>query len=86
MAYGVTAGDAEGDKRGGEPEASSVCLGPGEDRVVVHNGGAVAEDGGRTLQEAQQREPARVRRIRAEIAHAMVCLEAGWLGLALCER
>jgi hypothetical protein len=86
VAYDVAAGDAEGDKRGGEPEASSVCLGPGEDRVVVHNGGAVAEDGGRTLQEAQRRERARVCRIRAEIAHAMGCPEAAWLGLALCER
>ena len=85
-AYDVAAGDAEGDERGGEAEASPLCLGPGEDRVVVHNGGAVAKDGGRTLQEAQQRERAQVRRIRAEIAHAMGCPEAAWLGLALRER
>jgi len=68
-AYDVAAGDAEGDERGGEAEASPVCLGPGEDRIVVHDGGAVAEDGGRTLQEAQRRERARVRRIGAEPVH-----------------
>ena len=85
-AYDVAAGDAEGDERGGEAEAAPVRLGPGVDGVVVDDGGAVAEDGGRTLQEAQRRERARVRRIRAEIAHAMGCPEAAWLGLALCER
>ena len=57
-AYDIAAGDAEGDERGGEAEASPVCLRPGEDRVVVDDGGAVAEDGGRTLQESQRRERA----------------------------
>ena len=85
-AYDVAAGDAEGDERGGEAEASPVCLGPGEDRVVVDDAGAVGEDGGRTLQEAQRRERARVGRIRGEIARAMGWPEAAWLGLALRER
>uniref|UniRef100_A0A0A9AD90 Uncharacterized protein n=1 Tax=Arundo donax TaxID=35708 RepID=A0A0A9AD90_ARUDO len=68
--HDVAAGDAEGDERGGEAEASAEGLGPGEDRVVVDDGGAVAEHRGRALQEAQRRERARVRRIRAEPVHA----------------
>jgi hypothetical protein len=68
-AYDVAAVDAERDERGGEAEASPVCLGPGEDRVVVHDGVAIAEDGGRALQEAKRRQRARVRRIRAEPVH-----------------
>jgi len=69
-AYDVAAGDAEGGERGGEAEASAVRLGPGEDGVVVDDGGAVAEHGRRAVQEAQRRERARVGRVRAEPVHA----------------
>ena len=65
-AYDVAAGDAEGDERGGEAEG----LGPGEDGVVVDDGGAVAAHGGRALDEAQRRERARVGRIGTEPVHA----------------
>jgi hypothetical protein len=82
VAYDVAAGDAEGDERGGEAEASPVRLGPGEDGVVVDDGGAVAEHGGRALQEAQRRERARVGRVRAEPVHAAAGVAGaggGWL-------
>ena len=69
-AYDVAAGDAEGDERGGEAEAAAEGLGPGEDGVVVDDGGAVAAHGGRALDEAQRRERARVGRIGTEPVHA----------------
>ena len=81
-AYDVAAGDAEGDERGGEAEAAAEGLGPGEDGVVVDDGGAVAAHGGRALDEAQRRERARVGRVRAEPVHAAAGVAGAGGGLA----
>lgn len=68
--YHVAGGDGEGGKESrGELETSAAGLGPGEDGVVVDDGGAVAVDGGGAVEEGEWGEGRCVRDPGLELIH-----------------